>query len=751
MPIAFFAFLATRVDALRPLRLAGVLVACAWAAPLLLTCSTPVALDFLGEEFPHQSLRQPGALTSNPLINDVALQFLPWREAVRQSILSGELPLLDRSAGGGTPLLANPQAGVFYIPNLISLPLTTFAWPLFVSLTKILVALSGTYLFLKRRVSDAAATFGAIAYSCSTFTAAFLMFPHTNVTTLFPWLLLAIDDLVERDDRRAVASGAAVTAMLLAAGHPESAFHCALVAVPYGLYRAAAQRSFRALLRLGAAALLAAGLAAVALLPFIEYVPYTQRMHDIESIPGFLSTPPLDRAAFVTLLVPNYYGNPRVHNYRHALNFNELATQYAGLAALVLALLGATRRSSQRAFWLLAGVCAFFLANQPPQLAPLIERLPLLDITAHGRMRFVFIFAVAVLAAFGLDDALVKEKLRRVLAAAGVVTVIAICVLSYPTFAEAGIRRLIFFTELAALASLAVLLGRRVDGRLTTFVTALLFLDLFSITGFYNPAVGREWFYPTTPLTAAVSRREPHERFTGLERMMMPNSAVFFGASDIRPHDPMAFRPFVAALDAGGFDRSHYFGRFDSLPRKTLLDFLGVTQVAGVPGTRLSLPLTYAGPDGMLFANAAALPRFFEPAAVERVRDPAAAISSSPDARVVYSNSTAIQPEGRATIDILSFDHNSATVRVNAAHDTFVASSEAALPGWQLTRDSRRVEWETINGAFVGWKVPAGNTTWHLRYIPPGLRTGSAISLVTLLFVLFLWTSAYVTRSRVRQ
>ncbi len=736
IPIAAFAWISGRYASLRPLRLTAVLVTCLWAAPMVLTSSTDVSLDFLAEEFPNRATPGPRGLTKNPLINDVVLQFLPWREAVRQSILAGELPLLDRASGGGTPLLANPQAGAFYLPNLVALPLSTFGWPLFVSVTKLLIALSGTFLFLRRcESSEAAARFGAIAYAFSTFTAAYLMFPHTNVTTLFPWLLLSIDGVIDDPGPRTIASGAFVTGLVLISGHPESAFHCAMAAVPYALYRVVSSGAYTALARLALTAFLAAGLSAVALLPFITYLPHAQRLHDIASSPGFLSTPPLDRAAMVTLLIPNYYGNPRVHNYRHALNFNELSTQYAGLATLALAILGLLTRRRHRVFWMITAALSFMLANQPPGIASILERVPLLDITAHGRMRFIFTFALVVLAAFGFDTLRERARARTMIGVSLLVLVIGICLLSYPAFAAVGVRRLIFFTEAGALASVALLLAFPRVPRAQAILTGLLVADLFSITGYYNPAVGAIYDYPSTPMTRALLTPVT-DRFVGIGRVMMANIAVFHSVEDIRPHDPMAFRPYGALLDAAGFDRSHYFGRFNTLPPRVLLDFLGVSRVAAAPGSTFDLPIGYAGADGVVFMNPTALARFFVPRAVAVSGDPARALLASNDALVVHAS--AAQPLARAVIQLERYSPSASQMHVTATGETLIASSEVALPGWTLKRNGAEWPLEQINGGFLAWRAPAGESSYTLRYTSPGLRSGAAISMIALLLVLAL-------------
>ena len=50
----------------------------------------------------------------NPWLNDVAMQMLPWNEAVRLALEEGSLPLRDRWNGGGMPLAANGESAAFF-------------------------------------------------------------------------------------------------------------------------------------------------------------------------------------------------------------------------------------------------------------------------------------------------------------------------------------------------------------------------------------------------------------------------------------------------------------------------------------------------------------------------------------------------------------------------------------------------------------------------------------------------------------
>lgn len=644
-----------------------------WLAPCWITMSTNAPLDYLTGMEPWKSLRPPGTLDKNFLLNDVVLQLIPLREAVRHSLAHGSMPFLNRFAGGGTPLWENMQAALLYPVNLLALPFSSFAWPLFAAGAKLLLAAAGMYLFVRRLGSSHhAALVAALAYSFGAFTVAYLLFPVTNVTALLPWLLLAIDGLLARATRGWIVATVFVTWCVLVGGHPESVLHVAMLAIPFALWRAqSAHGGWRGVPRLAAAAVIALALAAPVLVPFALWLPHSERMATLSRSEHFLATAPFTFESFLPFAVPNYFGNPRVHNYRHAINFNELCTQYAGLVTLILAFAAVRRR---HAFWIVAALLATLMAIMPAPLIDVVKHIPLLNITANGRLRFVAAFALAVLAAHGFDEA--SSRRRAIVAGAFALLVIGVCVASYPTFAQYGIRRLIFFTELAALlGALAIAQGRR------RALPILLFVDLASVMMLYNPDLPRTLDYPRVPAIAQMQQGPRPHRVVALDRAMLPNSATMFGLEEVRPHDPLAFAPYVDTLTASGLDRSDYFPRFRTMPAESLLRFLGVRYVLDGTGVR-----EVVNPR----------PRFWS---------------------------------DEATVELLRYDPNGATIRVRASRPVTIESSEPALPGWRL-RENEAPRTLAHTSSFLSWTAPAGLHVYRLQYVPRGLRESCWIALL---------------------
>jgi hypothetical protein len=210
-------------------------------------------------------------------------------------------------------------------------------------------------------------------------------------------------------------------------------------------------------------------------------------------------------------------------------------------------------------------------------------------------------------------------------------------------------------------------------------------------------------FYPPTPLVEFLRRQPGPFRIVGEGAAIYPSTNVFAGVEDVRVHDPVEHRDYVEWLDrACGYDPAAYFKHVTNLDCSAF-DFLNVKYFVagpgrGAPGRRWSL--VYSGNDGTVFENGSVLPRIFS--------DQAGAV------RVTGY---------RETTNTVSF---AADV---AAERAVVVASLLSDGGW-TARDERNEPLPVgrANGPFLAVTLPRGTHTVKLKYTPPGLRAGIAIS-----------------------
>jgi len=213
----------------------------------------------------------PARQIAAPALSDPVWQFAPWLEFARREIGAGRMPLWNPHQDGGVPLLGNAQSA---LGSPLLWPVLLFgvagAWNLSL-LLRVLLALCGTYLWLRDMGrSRAAAALGATAFALSGPFIAWLEHPATLAAAPVP-LLLFFARRVSRGRRRDFLGLAFTTYLVLSGGHPETQLMAALLAgslllvfPPVGF-----ARTMRA-------CLLGAGLAAPLLFPFFEYFRLSQ-------------------------------------------------------------------------------------------------------------------------------------------------------------------------------------------------------------------------------------------------------------------------------------------------------------------------------------------------------------------------------------------------------------------------------------------------------------------------------------------
>ncbi|MEX2143089.1 MAG: YfhO family protein [Anaerolineales bacterium] len=350
-------------------------------------------------------------------------QFIPWWWQAWQTILAGEWPLWNPLLGMGAPLLANYQSALFYPPTWIyfglaalgGLPLMAWVQAFLVGLHLAWAGWGMGRLISRLGSSELAQTVGGLAFSLSGYLVARAHFLSINAAVAWlPWVLLAAYDLAQQPKRkRGLLMLAFFLAMQWLAGHAQIAW--------YSLWLAAAWTGFwswragywpqvgRAALGLFAAALLAFALSAVQLFPTAEYLLNSQRAAQVDFAQA--ATYSFWPWRLITLLAPNFFGNPAYGSYLGYGNFWEDAV-YIGLIPLFLSMLALVRfwqaRKDRPLFFFLSALVLlaflFALGANTPLFGWLYDHVPSFALfQAPTRFSIWLVFGLALLAAFGVD------------------------------------------------------------------------------------------------------------------------------------------------------------------------------------------------------------------------------------------------------------------------------------------------------------------------------------------------------------
>lgn len=716
----------------------------------------------------------------NPETNDVMLQIVPWAHQVRQSWKNLEAPLWNDAAGGGYPLLANAQSSALALIRIVSFPLGLAESFAAEAAFKLLIALTFTYLFIRRRNPvELACVIGALSFAFSTFFLIWLHFPLASVAAFFPMFLLSLDLVLEQRTYPRILFAAVSMAMLLLHGHPETAAHSVLVGGIYVLFRLmTAQANWKARLRdvgsLVVAGVLALLLALPFLLPFLEALPYSTRYelirHQQVEHSGWRDAGPI----LLTVLMPRYFGSVR-DGTLWGPGTSEFISGYAGIIGAVgffAVLFDAVRRRrwrDERFFWVCISVFFAAVIIDTPGVSYLLDSLPVYALAANGRLRFALCWFLALCAAEVIRQVTVDGNRRSALTGIGIVAVLLILPLAVFGFpAGRQLNQSLQATAIAGLLLLSLVLWllQPLRKAATAVLVGFMVLD-FALFGWYwYPDYPRRNFYPLTPLIAELQWRSgpdgpdalrPH-RVTGATSALFPNIAAIYGLQDIRAHDPMSFGRILGTLRVfTGYTSDDYFSFLRNLD-DPFLDYLNVRYVVSSPyedHRSDRLVQIYSGPDGKIYQNRYALPRFYAARNVfsefDDVKRTQMIVQNRDWANSVVLKRLPTQMIGAVRNDLFNWRPPDAplarvnihfakakevVMSINAPRWSLIVSSQPNWPGWKIYRGSERLKQIEVNGAFMGFLVPPGDSEVRVVYAPRSFSLSVIISVLTLILLL---------------
>jgi hypothetical protein len=737
------------------------------------------------------TLPAPGAPPGNVWHNDAVRQFAPWAEAVKSSWKRLEIPHRSRWTGCGTPLAANGQSAAYSPLTLLGLLLPLPAAFTFWAAARLFLCLAGTWLWLTELgVSRRGALFGAISFGLSMSMTAWLLFPHSAALSFWPWVLWGIELLRDRAlFRRALALLALVLALWPLSGHVETVASASAGTLLWLLARwALGDRAGAARMAAGgaAAALLALGLSAFALLPQALAILESNRLVLMErpfwsailSLAPHGPRWPLGAAA---LLLPRLFGDklstPTIPGAAGA--FPEVALPYFGIvgAALAACVLrpGSFRPAAERALVLPLAFGVGAATGFWP-FAEIASNLPALGHMFPLRYLSWAALAGSALAAFELDRLVRDLETRRgtslwllgamaALVAAGALLYGRLRPLYEASGALPGQRNAYLLPAVAlAAAALVVLATGRNARRFAAIGAPLLTLiaagELFRQGDRLNRWSDPADLYPATPLVGFLRSRPAPFRVAGEGASLFPNVGILARVADVRTHDPVERRDYVEFLDATcGYDPNPYFKQLANLDAAAL-DALNVRYLVALPGSKPpgeKWRPAYSGPDGAVFENARALPPAWAPESVRVVRraapgrllEPAqkaygasypelfAGLDWRREAVVLEDGRNGFRPAaGKADISDWVESDNRAAFAVRTAHGggpALVVTSLVEDGGWRARDENgNAIPTGRANGPFLALMLPEGERRVRLEYAAPGFRTGRTISVVSL-------------------
>lgn len=736
---------------------------------------------------------------------DLASFLYPIYRFAASWLRRGVIPLWNPHLYGGMPFIGDIQSGLLYpVYWLFYLLTPDFTYRSLEGLVVVHIFLAGAMMyvalrFLKRREAPGgrlrrlACLAGGVTFM---FSDLFIVhFGNLNMVAVAAWLplifLLFHRSLTEMRPWLAAWAGV-VLAIATLAGHIQITVFIALLLGFRAVWEMGSlwrqRRGPLFLVRLGKvwapigllalAGVIAAGLCAPVLLPFIQHTAFTERTawHYSQTVQYSLAP-----GQFVSLLVPTFFGRGPAFHWGV---WDRVEVGYVGILPLILAAVAiAVRRENIVRFLLGLTIVGFLLAMGLYAMLHgwLYQLLPGFgQLRAPARFVLLFDFGVAGLAALGLDALLrplawraqrAFHTLWRVLPWAGGAAVVLLWGVVYLSLLQSQDKDAAIFMRLSVAAngvglfalfvmvSLALMAARRY-GRIRPATLGLLsigliFFDLSSTGSYIDLGTSDPTARFHQPAIVAFLRSD-HSVFridtrTDIDRWWQPDTALLHGLYDVGGIvNPLAMR-----------DTIRYWGSLGSRSTR-LYDALNVKYVIARKDVTLDwerfVPVFDGDPDLNVYLNRYALPRAW---LVHRVvpasdQEDVFRLIHAPDfdpaSTVILENEPALDMPAppHEAVHLLSITPNRIVLDVEADAEGVVVLSEVFYPGWQATLNGQRVPVLRANYLFRAIRVPPGRHHVILTYSPPAWWAGLAWCILTLIGLAGWGVMAMLRRKRER-
>jgi hypothetical protein len=709
-----------------------------------------------------------------------------WTDYVRAH---GAMPQWNPYIFGGLPFVAATHGDTFHPIVLLRLVLPTDLAINGSFLVHLVLAGFFTYLFLRGfGLPWIAAVAGGIAYQLTGQVASLVNSGHDGKIIVSSLLPLALWGLTRwmRDGRWAgVGTLALSVGLAVLSPQLQMAYYLLLASGLFALYlafvdpdRPAPRVASRRLAGALAGVLLGGALAAVQVLPFLQYIPYSPRAGEGESTGWAHATswamPPEE---LLNTLLPQFSGLRDRYSGR---NFFKHHSEYLGVGTLILATIGVTQTSRSRLRWAFVGLAAFFLTFALGGATPFFRLwyalLPMVSkARAHSMAFYIVSFAVAVWAALGVERILQREGRIRTLTgwlvALGVLLLLAVTgVLSSAAraFADpAKIENVAANREALTWGAVRVALfgaatlgvvwawgrGRLRELPFATLLFALVGFDLYSIDRqffVFSPRAA-ELFAPDAITQRIAATPKPYRV---LDLPQAPTYAgsnlMLYGIPQVLGYHSFQIRYYNDLL--GG--KNAWRNLFSSL---SLWKLIGIRFVIApdsiqVPGFRRVLgpvpastgrtaylyeadvapPYARVVPGAVKVAAERLVPTLLDPR-----MDFDRLVLFDQDEGVTPAPLTEMPPPSRSRAMVTSWEPGRMTVSLDPAPGaaSYVVVAENWYVDWQATVDGAAAPVLRGDASLITVPVPAGARRVELVYRSARYRTGRLVSILASLLV----------------
>ena len=717
----------------------------------------------------------PGGVYKQGLFGfDTIRQIYPWRKFSTEQILKGQMPLWNPYQFSGAPHLANFQTAIFYPLNLIYFVLPQiYAWTILLLIQPLLAGIFMYMLARKFKLSRTGAIFSAFSWAFSLTLSVWLVWNiHGHQFMYLPLILYFIERFKENANRKYLFWLTGILTLTFLAGHPQIFIFIFIFTGVFFFYRTKRLKEWFIIF------IAVLGLTAVAWIPLVQYYSFASR--EIPSSEFNFKRTLLPWQNLITLIAPDFLGNPTTNNYWGKNDYTENAFS-TGIVVFIFSLIAFfTKKNNLSKFFIYTIPIVFALCLDwfLPRFLDWLK-VPIFTSSIATRVLFLASFSFSLLAGFGLDEFLNRKKFPKIILTASLAFIgFWIWILLIPkifhyqnSFENLQVmkRNLILPTILCLISTIVLSTKLKNLRRLAVFFLLLIVvLEQFYVANKVIPFTYKELVFPSSPIIEFLQKNSEFNRFTGLRGSNIEsNFSTFYEIYSAEGYDTLYPRWYGEVI-WGGYTGKYQtdisrttavLPKIQSWTQYRLEDLLGIKYVITNKktlnnkewnenfkkniGTRYNL--VWSEDNWLIFQNNQVYPRAYladnyivinQPKeAIEKIYDrefdplKTIILDEQPKEKTNFS-----QIEGIAQIK--SYEPNKIAIRTVAQNDKILFLSDTYCLGWNVFIDGVEKKIYKADYAFRAVIVPAGEHNIVFSYQPKSFKIGLAVSLFSILIII---------------
>lgn len=727
------------------------------------------------------------SISHKPIADDVFRQLYPFKIFAMSLIKSLEPPLWNPYNGAGMPLLATMHVGFLNPFNVLFLFLSNqLAWAFQVIIQPLLI---GIFLYFYTRqigIKHNGALFASISFMLSGFVITRAIYSDYDFAVAgFILLLFALESFIQSNSKKILLAPFAIF-LIITATQPQIIIYLLGFSILYFLIRLKREsRTIRTFLFVFGLFGLGVGLTAAQLIPTLELIQYSN-INALSSrfiIDRFLLPP----QHFISLLIPNYFGNQATYNYWGSADFIETITSFGTIpiffAFLSLKSLGVNKKIVY--LFVFTSLITIFLTLDSPITHLLYSiPLPILSTSIPSRILILMIFSTSILSGIGFDHWRDKQMKTKEILKNSSPLLIVLCFITIGTvyyylqniscnndFVQncrtVALRNTIleygfFILFISLILFSSFFPTRNILKKITLYCSFILLIAL----GLYNaykfiPFTDKNRILPETNLIQTIQDFPSYYRTFGFGKAnIKTNFATYFSFYDPNYYDPLYIKRYAELIAYGNGQNIQNIKRSDieiansaKLESKTeekrlrLLNILGVKQLIYSLEEPDSIyqnkKVIYKDSKRVIVENESVLPHAYlvtktvhkpESQILDTLFDPNFDILNS---AVTEKNIDINNPSTETkSVSIKNYSANNIQLTTATDGNSLLVLSDNYYPGWKAYIDNKEVPIERVNYSFRGVFIPTGIHEVNFLYNPLSFKIGLMISFTS--FCLYL-------------